>query len=618
MGSNSDVGAPSTLTVKEGAEIHVSGMAITGNGSDVNRNTEIVIEGGIIESTASVAIYHPQQLGTMSITGNPTITGTSGIEIRSGSLSITGNPMITATGEFYCAPESSGHTTSGVALAICQHTTQQKIDVDISGGTFKGDYGVYEDNPQQNPPTSIGTISIAISGGNFKGDTAAVRIVDFEKMTDSRITGGTFSSDVSQYCVDDYVTVNDGNGNYVAQHGYTVTFIVNGVETIERVPFEHAASNVPAFPTADAGYGYTWMNGDNLWIATSPIIEDIKVTATLVIADIVVEIVYGTDGDGQTMFTAVPSSSVAVDYEYKWLYEGKPGVTIGTDGYITNQGVGAYSVLVTGYDANVVFGYGYAMFTYRMPAPIDPDEPVPEYDIVQSGQGLDMTIEGTEILITSSGTHSDVDIQLGFTDPGYGHVADIQITADVTGGDIVLKVTPTDGSDVANENASSSEYRDETVSVDVVIDTKVTSYDMIIKIPIPSTSGSQYLSGAVAFYTDEHGVTTPVECYIVGTEGKGSEVWIYTDHNTQYTVVPMSYSESVYSDTLPSTPQEPDNPGVINPPIFDDDDEYVPPIYVPSGSSSSDDETVKIVACAAAAVVAAIMAAFLILGHRRE
>ena len=52
--------------------------------------------------------------------------------------------------------------------------------------------------------------------------------------------------------------------------------------------------------------------------------------------------------------------------------------------------------------------------------------------------------------------------------------------------------------------------------------------------------------------------------------------------------------------------------------IPDDDDDYVPPIYVPGDTSSSDDDTVKIVACAAAAVVAAIMAAFLILGHRRE
>ena len=54
-------------------------------------------------------------------------------------------------------------------------------------------------------------------------------------------------------------------------------------------------------------------------------------------------------------------------------------------------------------------------------------------------------------------------------------------------------------------------------------------------------------------------------------------------------------------------------------PVYpDDDDDYVPPIYVPGDASSSEDDTVKIVACAAAAVVAAIMAAFLILGHRRD
>ena len=54
----------------------------------------------------------------------------------------------------------------------------------------------------------------------------------------------------------------------------------------------------------------------------------------------------------------------------------------------------------------------------------------------------------------------------------------------------------------------------------------------------------------------------------------------------------------------------------VIPPI-DDDDDYIPipPVVV---DDSSDDDTVKIVACAAAAVVAAIMAAFLILGHRRD
>ena len=84
------------------------------------------------------------------------------------------------------------------------------------------------------------------------------------------------------------------------------------------------------------------------------------------------------------------------------------------------------------------------------------------------------------------------------------------------------------------------------------------------------------------------------------------------------TIDPTSFSSFalVWYEPLEEPTPDPDpgwNPG------WDDDDDYVPPIYVPGDtSSSSDDETVKIVACAAAAVVAAIMAAFLILGHRRE
>lgn len=50
----------------------------------------------------------------------------------------------------------------------------------------------------------------------------------------------------------------------------------------------------------------------------------------------------------------------------------------------------------------------------------------------------------------------------------------------------------------------------------------------------------------------------------------------------------------------------------------DSDDDYVPIVPVVPEHSTSDDDTVKIVACAAAAVVAAIMAAFLILGHRKD
>lgn len=78
--------------------------------------------------------------------------------------------------------------------------------------------------------------------------------------------------------------------------------------------------------------------------------------------------------------------------------------------------------------------------------------------------------------------------------------------------------------------------------------------------------------------------------YVEFTTTNNSYYWIDAEFETEYTPLPP----------------------------LDDDDDYVPPMYVPSESSSSDDDTVKIVACAAAAVVAAIMAAFLILGHRKD
>ncbi len=109
----------------------------------------------------------------------------------------------------------------------------------------------------------------------------------------------------------------------------------------------------------------------------------------------------------------------------------------------------------------------------------------------------------------------------------------------------------------------------------------------------------------VAFYAAHFGITVDnPECVI-----DGDSLIITPSSFSTFAIVP--YLVSVDPDPEP-TPDPGWNPG------WDDDDDYVPPIYVPSGSSSSDDDTVKIVACAAAAVVAAIMAAFLILGHRRE
>ena len=111
--------------------------------------------------------------------------------------------------------------------------------------------------------------------------------------------------------------------------------------------------------------------------------------------------------------------------------------------------------------------------------------------------------------------------------------------------------------------------------------------------------------------------------FVVHIASSGPELLDCTTSDGTIAVSPDSFSTFIIFAVPNSDVPEPEPEPTPDPdpgwnPGWSDDDDYVPPIYVPSDTSSSDDDTVKIVACAAAAVVAAIMAAFLILGHRRE
>ena len=142
-----------------------------------------------------------------------------------------------------------------------------------------------------------------------------------------------------------------------------------------------------------------------------------------------------------------------------------------------------------------------------------------------------------------------------------------------------------------------------------------------------STSGPLYPGSSITVTVNVSHDASNVSLiyyYIVGDPSDPDvEIEEISEYNTftisspgTYTFLAMAFDESGVNS----------NPGysVIDieqssiPVYPDDDDDYVPPIYVPGDTSSSDGDTVKIVACAAAAVVAAIMAAFLILGHRRD
>ncbi len=170
------------------ADLKVSGKyaAIQGNGTSTDGPVSVTVTGGDIvadpadKTIDGTGLYLPGR-GEYLITGG-TITAPTGVEFRAGTLTITGG-TITATGEFAADPNGNGATTSGVAVAMMQHTTERDLTLNITGGEFNGAYAVYQQNIQNN---DSGTLTMSLTGGTFNGN------VDSENCTEY-ISGGLYS-----------------------------------------------------------------------------------------------------------------------------------------------------------------------------------------------------------------------------------------------------------------------------------------------------------------------------------------------------------------------------------------------------------------------------------------
>ncbi len=201
------VWAGSSVTVNGGA-INGSSMGISGNGNvgtNGNGGTTVIINNGTISGITG--IYHPQ-LGNITVNGG-TITGSAtGIEMRAGHLTVNAGTI--TGGNTYTVPASNGNgtTTSGVAVAVAPHTTNQAVSATINGGTLTAAKSVAEVNPEGATTTVVPTVSI--SGGTHNGAVETTQ-------TSGIITGGTFTTAPSENAVaPGYGSVSE-NGAFVVR-----------------------------------------------------------------------------------------------------------------------------------------------------------------------------------------------------------------------------------------------------------------------------------------------------------------------------------------------------------------------------------------------------------------
>lgn len=224
------------VVVKDGAELNYndgSSIESTGNGvttigtdSDDYRNPNIYINGGTIkaEGEDSVGLYLSAIGGVASIREG-TIEGATGIEIRAGSLEIspwgdavviTGGSGKPSTGT---APSGGGSVTRNAGIGIAPYADQW-LQVTIRGGTISGSAALYQDFSSDGEGTEI---DLSVVGGEFKGGSGsegagygAVVVKKKDALCRQNfISGGTFSSDVSEFLEEGKDVLRQPDGTYI-------------------------------------------------------------------------------------------------------------------------------------------------------------------------------------------------------------------------------------------------------------------------------------------------------------------------------------------------------------------------------------------------------------------
>ena len=286
----------------EGAEVNISGgefksgtyaASVNAVRSGGNNPSNLTITGGNLESHYT-AIYWPGA-GTLTIgsednTDEPVITSINGsaVEVCCGTLNIHGGILnggtemaetgTTTSEELVTAfRNNSGASNVGDAITLVARRgdgyTAAPIDISITGGTFNStqNYGVrYLDCNQASGSGQLDQdVSVEIINGSFTGVLGAVDAEYVAEGEKDLISGGTFSSDVTNYVKAGKISVkfaNDNNTIYYVGAQTQINGIVKNAAAGDKIDVLQGdvALDIPAadVEVTNSGAGEVSVNGE--------------------------------------------------------------------------------------------------------------------------------------------------------------------------------------------------------------------------------------------------------------------------------------------------------------------------------------------------------------------
>lgn len=250
-----------------------NGPYINGKIQDTEGNVPVINinDGATITANSGGAIY-AAGYAKWNI-GAATLTGESGLVIKSGEINLTGTTVIANGVEANPDPYSDGFNGTGAAIQVEQNSAYAgKIDITINGGTYTSEnsnavLAYTDDKPEDLQQFE----SLTINGGTLTAaegrpvinfiqpeDTEATGTVDDKAIV--AINGGSFSSDVADYVAEGSTLkpVEDENGN-ISWEVSTPEPVVPPVDEEETNP---EAPNSGAISAAEHTY---FTNASAIW-----------------------------------------------------------------------------------------------------------------------------------------------------------------------------------------------------------------------------------------------------------------------------------------------------------------------------------------------------------------
>lgn len=173
------IGFPDTYkeeatVIIDGGHVKAGWYAVSGNGNNGEKGADqnIIVNGGILESTSDYAIYHPHK-GTTTINDGVVYGASGGVAINRGNLVVNGG---TITSKGVGSTGTWGDGTGGLA------------------------------NAAVNINALYGATDVKLNEGKFIAEGNAISLIKNSEYPSSlTITGGTYSSNISEYLSDDLV-----------------------------------------------------------------------------------------------------------------------------------------------------------------------------------------------------------------------------------------------------------------------------------------------------------------------------------------------------------------------------------------------------------------------------